>query len=80
MHETHIIQPIIDGISEHAQKEGAKAVTKVKLKVGQLTCTKEDSFKETFKTLAKGTMLEGAELEITFFPGSIVQVLAFDVE
>jgi len=80
MHETHIIQPIIKGISEHAQKEGAKAVTNVKLKVGNLTCTNEDSFKETFKTLAEGTMLENAKLEITFFPGSIVQVLSFDVE
>jgi hydrogenase nickel incorporation protein HypA/HybF len=80
MHESHLIKPIIKGILEHAQKEGAKAVTKVKIKVGDLTCVKEDSFKETFKVLAKGTILENAELEITLFPGSIVQVLSFDIE
>jgi hydrogenase nickel incorporation protein HypA/HybF len=80
MHETHLIKPVIEGISEHAQKEGAKSVTKVHLKVGALTGVKEDSFKETFSLLAKGTILENAELEITFFPGTIVQVVSFDVE
>ncbi len=80
MHETHLIKPIIEGISEHAQKEGAKSVSKVHLKIGALIGVKEESFRETFSILAKGTMLEGAELEITSFPGSIVQVVSFDVE
>ncbi len=80
MHETHLIQPIIKGISEHAQKEGAKSVSKVRLKVGALTGIKEDSIKETFTVLAKGTILENAQLEITFFPGSRIEVISFDIE
>lgn len=80
MHETHLIEPIIKGISEHAQKEGAKLVTKVRLKIGELTTVKEDTFKETFSVLAKGTMLENAELELTFFPGTRIEVISFDVE
>lgn len=80
MHESHLIEPIIKGISEHAKKEGASLVTKVKLKVGELTGVKEESFRETFSMLAKGTVLENAELEITFFPGTIIQVISFDVE
>ncbi len=80
MHETHLIKPVIEGIEKHAREEGASTVTKVKLKVGNLTCVREDSFRETFKVLAKGTMLEDASLEITMFPGTIVQVLSFDVE
>lgn len=80
MHETHLIEPIIKGISEHAKREGAKAVTKVHLKVGQLTGAKEESFKETFSVLAKGTLLETADLKLTFFPGTIIQVLSFDIE
>ncbi len=80
MHESHLIQPIIKGISEHAQKEGAKSVSKVRLKVGALTGVKEDSFKETFTVLAKGTVLENTELEITFFPGSRIEVISFDIE
>ena len=80
MHESHLIEPIIKGISEHAQKEGAKSVSKVRLKVGALTGISEDSFKETFKVLAKGTLLENAELEMTSFPGSRIEVISFDVE
>jgi len=80
MHESHLIEPIIKGISGHAQKEGAKRVTKVHLKVGQFTGVKEDSFKETFSVLAKGSMLENAKLELTFFPGTRVEVISFDVE
>ena len=80
MHETHLIQPIIDGIIVHAKKEGGKTVKKVRLKIGQLTGAKEESFKETFAILAKGTMLEGAELEINFFPGTRVDVISFDID
>lgn len=80
MHESHLIEPVIKGISAHARKEGAKSVSKVRLKVGTLTGIKEDSLKETFAVLAKGTILENAELEITFFPGSRIEVISFDVE
>jgi Zn finger protein HypA/HybF involved in hydrogenase expression len=75
-----LIEPIIKGISEHARKEGARKVTKIVLKVGQLTGAREDTFKETFAVLSKGTILEGAFLEFIFFPGTIVQVISFDVE
>ena len=80
MHETHLVEPIIRGISEHAKREGAKSVSKVRLKIGEFTGIKEDSFKETFSVLAKKTMLEKAELELTFFPGSRIEVVSFDVE
>ena len=80
MHETHLIEPVIKGILEHAQKESAKAVTKVHLKVGFLTGVKEVSFKETFRMLAQGTILENALLELTFFPGTRVEVISFDIE
>lgn len=80
MHETHLIEPIIKGISQHAQKEGARSVTKVRLKIGELTGVKEDTFRETFLVLAKATMLENAELELTFFPGTRIEVISFDVE
>lgn len=80
MHETHLIQPVIQGICAHAKKEGAAAVSKVRLKVGDFLGVKETSFKETFFLLAKDTLLENAELELTFFPGRRVEVVSFDVE
>lgn len=80
MHESHLIEPIIKGISEHAQKEGARSVSKIRLKVGALTGIKEDSLREAFKLLAKATLLANAQLEITFFPGSRIEVISFDIE
>ncbi|OGW74734.1 MAG: hypothetical protein A2Z72_07985 [Omnitrophica bacterium RBG_13_46_9] len=80
MHETHLIEPIIKGISEHAKKEGGKSVSKVKLKVGEFTGVKEDSLRETFSVLAKGTLLENARLEIVFFLGSRIEVISFDID
>ena len=80
MHESHLIEPIIKGISEHAKKEDAKSVSKLRLKIGEFTGVKEQSFRETFSVLAKGTLLENAELELTFFPGSRVEVISFDIK
>ncbi len=80
MHESHLIEPIIKGIAKHAREEGAKKVTKVHLKVGTLTAVKEDSLKGAFKVLAQGTILEGAVLEVNFFPASRIEVVSFDVE
>lgn len=80
MHESHLIEPIIKGISEHAKKEGAAAVSKVRLKVGEFMGIQKESFLETFKILAKETMLEKAEIELTFFPGSRIEVVSFDVK
>jgi Zn finger protein HypA/HybF involved in hydrogenase expression len=79
MHESHLIEPVINGILQHAKREGAKSVLKVRLKVGLLTGVKEESFRQTFFLLSKGTSMENAELEITFFPGSAIQVISFDV-
>lgn len=80
MHETHLIEPVIEGITAHALREGAKTVLKVRLMVGELTGVKEESFKSTFSMLAKGTILEEAELELTFFPGTTIQVISFDID
>ena len=80
MHETHLIEPVIEGIAKHAEVEGAKTVKKIRFKIGLLTGVKEESFRETFAVLSKGTKLESAELEITFFPNERIDVVSFDIE
>lgn len=80
MHESHFIEPMIQGISAHAQREGARTVLKVRLMVGALTGVKEESFKDTFSILAKGTLLENAELDLAFFPGTTINVISFDID
>ncbi len=80
MHETHLIAPVIKAVSEHAKQEGAAKVTQLRLKVGQFCGIKDESFRQTFSLLAKGTLLEDAALEITSFPGSRIEVISFDVD
>ena len=80
MHETHLIEPVIKGIVKHAQEEGVKNITKLRLKIGELTGVKEESFRETFNLLAQGTLLEGTSLEIIFFPSTRIEVVSFDCE
>lgn len=80
MHETHLIEPIIHGIAAHAQREGAEKVLKVRLMVGELTGIQEASFKATFAILAQGTLLETAEVELNFFPGTTIEVMSFDID
>ena len=79
MHETHLLDPIIQGIIQHAQREKAQSVTVVRLKVGQFLGVKEDHLRETFQVLAKGTLLESAQLEMTAFPGYRIEVISFDI-
>lgn len=80
MHETHLIDPIIKGIAEHAKKEGGTRVKKLHLKIGELLGVEESSFKETFKILSKGSLLENTELELTLFPGTRIEVVSFDID
>jgi Zn finger protein HypA/HybF involved in hydrogenase expression len=80
MHETHLIKPIIHCIAAHAQREGAKNVLKVRLRIGELTGVREASFKATFSILAQGTLLETAEVELSFFPGTAIEVISFDID
>lgn len=80
MHETHMIQPVINDVCDHAKKEGAERVTAVRIKIGSFTGLAEESFRQTFGLLAKGTLLEDADLEINFFPAERIELVSFDIE
>jgi hydrogenase nickel incorporation protein HypA/HybF len=67
MHELSITTNIVAIVNERAQ--GAK-VTKVTLKVGQLTAVLPDAIRFCFNLVAQGTGVEGAQLEIIHVPGS----------
>jgi len=80
MNETRWIEPIVLGIAAHAQKEGAKKVLKVRLRIGDLTGMEEKRIRRVFNDLAQGTSLQKAELELNFFPGRQLEVASFDIE
>ena len=81
MHEAQGVEPIINAIAAHAQREGAKKVLKVRLRIGELTGMNEKSFRTAFECLAAETLLQDAELELNYFPESqIIEIVSFDIE
>jgi Zn finger protein HypA/HybF involved in hydrogenase expression len=80
MHELRLLEPVIKGIDDHAKKEGAKTVKTVRLKIGQYLGIQDDAVRGTFITLTKGTRLEGAKLELIYFPAYRIEVVSFDID
>jgi hydrogenase nickel incorporation protein HypA/HybF len=67
MHEMTIACALIDGISEHAARVGAVRVSVINLRMGTLAGI-ESALRFCFPSAAKGTLCEGAELNIEVVP------------
>jgi hydrogenase nickel incorporation protein HypA/HybF len=68
MHEVSICESILDILKETAAKEGAKKVTSVRLRVGEMAGVLEDSLRFAFEVVTKDTLAEGARLDIENVP------------
>jgi hydrogenase nickel incorporation protein HypA/HybF len=66
MHELGITNGIVEFCAERA---GAERVTRVRLEIGQLSAMLPDAVRFCFDVCAKGTVVEGALLEIIETPG-----------
>ena len=64
MHEVSLCQNIIDQINEAQKERPFKAVKKVVLNVGVLSCVEPSALEFAFDVVAKDTPAEGAQLEI----------------
>lgn len=70
MHELSITQNVVEVCSARAAEQGARArVTQVTLEVGMLSAVMPDALRFCFDACARGTRLDGAELEIIEIPG-----------
>ena len=69
MHELGITRNIVAIVSEHA---GSKPVRRVRVEIGKLSAIMPDAIRFCFDIVAKGTVVEGAELEIIEIPGKAV--------
>jgi hydrogenase nickel incorporation protein HypA/HybF len=70
MHETDLAIEIVRLAREHMLLNGATKVTKVGLKVGELSCVSPDALAFVFNEATKDTELQEAKLEITFIPAT----------
>ncbi|MBL4855263.1 MAG: hydrogenase maturation nickel metallochaperone HypA [Robiginitomaculum sp.] len=61
MHEMGITKNIVSIVAEHAKTQKVK---RVQLEIGKLSAVMPDALQFCFDVVAKGTVLEGATLEI----------------
>jgi hydrogenase nickel incorporation protein HypA/HybF len=64
VHEQHLIDDLIQRIESEARREGARRVTRVRVRLGVLSHFTEGHFRQHFELAATGTPAEGAEVEI----------------
>jgi Zn finger protein HypA/HybF involved in hydrogenase expression len=53
---------------------GIKSITFIRLKIGNLKMVSKETFSETFKQVAKGTLCENAKLDIEEVMGDVLVV------
>lgn len=71
MHEMSLMSSIFDIIHSTIAEHQPQKVTKVSLKVGDLTNALPDALQMAFEVFAKDTIVEGAVLEIIRIPVKI---------
>ena len=68
MHELSIVEGIMRAAVPEAEKHGAKKILAVRLRIGELSGVIPECISEYFAIAAKGTMAEGAKLEVERIP------------
>lgn len=66
MHEYSITQQIVKIAEDNARSHGASKIERISLVVGELSGFIGESIQMYFDILAKGTLAEGATLDITY--------------
>lgn len=64
MHEVSLAESILQTIEEAAQNHGIVRVRTVRLEIGQLACVEQESLRFSFDMVMRGSIAEGARLEI----------------
>jgi len=64
MHELSIASAILDRAKAVAEKNGNARVTKVGLRIGEISGVEADALRFGFEALCRGSAMEGTELEI----------------
>ncbi len=69
MHEMSLMESVMEIVEDEARKAGAKAVTVVKLAIGELSHVEPEAMAFCFEAVTRGTVAGGARLEIERVPG-----------
>lgn len=69
MHELSLTQSIVELAIEYARREQAAAIRSITVEIGDLSGVLADAVEFAFDVCSKGTMAEGASLEILHITG-----------
>jgi hydrogenase nickel incorporation protein HypA/HybF len=64
VHEASLMKNLMGKVEQLAQEHGAGRVTRISVKLGALSHFSPDHFREHFEHASRGTVAEGASLEI----------------
>jgi hydrogenase nickel incorporation protein HypA/HybF len=70
MHEMSIAESLVDLIEDEARREGFARVRRVRLRLGALGHVEPAALLFCFDVVARGTVAEGASLDIENVPGA----------
>jgi hydrogenase nickel incorporation protein HypA/HybF len=75
MHEMSLCEGILDSLRAESARSGFDRVLKVRLEIGRFACVEPDALRFGFDVVTRGSLAEGAALEIDRPPG---RALCFD--
>ena len=64
MHEASLMKDLMGKVERLARESGARRITRLGVKLGALSHFSPDHFREHFEHASRGTVAEGAVLEI----------------
>lgn len=70
MHEMSLAEGVIQVLEQSAASEGFDRVKTVWLEIGQLSHVEPEAMRFCFDAVCRGTLAEGAQLEIIELPGT----------
>lgn len=70
MHEMSLAEGVLQVIEDYARKEGYSRVKSVKLEIGRLSGAEPEAMRFCFDAVVRGTLADGAALEIVETEGS----------
>lgn len=73
MHEKHLTADLVRKLESLVDGEGARRVTRIRVRLGALSHFTPEHFREHFEEAARGTAAEGAEVhaEMTSDPAAL---------
>lgn len=80
MHEMHLIKDLFADVLKYVGENKVKKVSRVYLKMGEFTEINEEILRHFFNEKSKGTVVEGAEVEIERTSTRELRLVSFDCD